>query len=285
MPEPVELQRDQQTFLLCPRDDKTVLTTQEQTSVTTALRKALGEISNAKHYTGDALSGLGNQEFGRTKTRFFNLGKARRQILQDIMLAAFRLPPPADLYALEDYRRCLRHVEKMLQAVWVGLSRDGLVLADMENWAYQRDSPNGYVYPPWYQALAMRLAPNFRKFWEEGELKGPIHLNLRDLQRNQKKLALVLIHEATHQFGRTSDNHYYEFAQAYHLISDLTDIRSRHDEGHTSKDECQGGVDMLIKRAGCDKPETPEEALNNADSHAFFVTWMSWMAEYTKKRD
>lgn len=305
MPEPLRLTLGTQTFYLCARDDKTELTDEEVTATKTALRRAQREILEATRLTGKALSELGDKEFGTVNSPYFK-GKTKVQAFFDIMLAAFRLPPPDDPtmsavkrkaisqreYKLEDYRRCLRHIQPMLKLLLVGLTRNDLVLADLEASVYAKpiaDTIGGYVDPPWYQKLAIRWASNFRKFWEEGEVRGPIHLNLTLLQNDEPTLARTLIHEATHKFGRTNDVAYYDKHSAPKLITKMAEMRAMlaqpppndpNMNADALKARIQRGLERVVETAGAGitgkRPEemTAIEALNNADSHAYFITWM-----------
>jgi len=319
MPDPLPLTLDTQTFYLCARDAQTVLTQQEQTVTKTALRRAQREIMQATWRTADALSELGEKEFGTVNSPHFK-GDTKVQAFFDIMLAAFRLSPPHDPtasariaadagdatalariaettrlnvklykgrtqrdYRLEDYRRCLRHIQPMLKLLWNGLTRDGLVLADVAA-SSSSASIGGYVDPPWYQLLQIRLAYNFRKFWEEGEVRGPIHLNLKLLVNDERTLARTLIHEATHKFGRTNDVAYYKKTSAPDLITKMAKTRLEATPGldeEVQKVLKANTLDGCVREASSTETGkvphkmTPEEALNNADSHAYFITWMA----------
>ena len=171
----------------------------------------------------------------------------------------------------------------MLVTIWKGLAADGLVIADLEASVYQKsghETIGGYVDPAWYEKLQIRTAPNFRKFWEEGEVRGPIHLNLTAFGGKDWQLTQILIHESTHKFARTNDVAYYSSEGARKLIPELGKVRqvplppapgAGTDEERRRRmlNHRIGGV------AGDDvKNMTAEEALNNADSHAYFVMWM-----------
>jgi hypothetical protein len=115
-------------------------------------------------------------------------------------------------------------------------------------------------------------------------------LNLTKLQNDEAGLTRTLIHEATHKFGRTNDVAYYDESSAPNLIQTMAKTRAMlasppPNAPEMNADElnarCQRGLDRVVAGAGSDgtgtRPEdmTSEEALNNADSHAYFITWMA----------
>lgn len=273
---PVELTLDTQKFLLCPTDEKTELTSVQTSAAVSALRKARTNVTATAVLLGKVQTLLGAKEYGAVASPKLNAGAGKAQLLFDLLLAAFRLKVSTDKHGLEDMRRCVAHVQQMLKVVGSGLAEDGLVLADLEAPVYQKHGKTGiggYVDPPWYQKVSLRMASNYRKFWEEGPLTGPIHLNLDLLVGKEAKFACTLVHEATHKFGRTNDIAYYNDSQAPGLAGVLTGIRA------TAGPETL--VEKMITMAGSDLTGThtddmsPVEALNNADSHAYFVHWMA----------
>jgi hypothetical protein len=287
MPGPVKLKLDAQEFLLCPRDDKTELTSDETSAAVSALRQAITNITATQVLVGKAQTLLGPKEFGKVESGKFGDGAERAQRLFDILHAAFRVEPTADKTGHEDLRRCMSHVSRMLGVLKAGLTADNLVLADLEAGMYAKygaQALGGYVDPPWYQKLQIQWASNFRQFWTEGEVKGPIHLNLTKLSKDGPTLARTLVHEATHKFARTKDVSYYNDTTAPGVMEKVDRFRNMPfstDSTGDAETKRKRAVAKTIADVGTDltgtKPDAmePADALNNADSWAFFVFWMA----------
>lgn len=290
MGDPVVVKVNQQSVTIIPRPEKMV-SLEEAEAIKVAVREAQTAVTSAMQLTSLVIGALGPKEFGKVDADNW-LVRDRTTIaaFYDIVFGCFRVPEPRDKHGFEDYRRLMRHVQAMLRQVGDGLATEGLAVSDMAPKFYKANESvqgelgkmAGYVPATDYEYLQMKFGSDFRRFWEEGHLAGPIHLNFGHLVGKPWQLKQTLIHEATHKFGRTWDHAYYHEHLGKEAPTELFKARSGTKAlaqiQNKSPAETLVMIEDALQKALAAAPDVKKmsaiEALNNADSHANFVMWL-----------
>lgn len=290
MGDPVVVKVNLQSISIIPRPEKVVLP-EEAEAIKVAVRESQTAVTSAMQLTSLVLDALGPKEFGKVDADNW-LVRDRTTIaaFYDIVFGCFRIPEPRDRHGFEDYRRLMRRVQAMLRQVADGLATEGLAVSDLAPQFYKANESAqgesgkvaGYIQPTTYQFLQMKFGSDFRNFWEEGHLAGPIHLNFGQLVDKPWQLKQTLIHEATHKFGRTWDHAYYYEQLGKEAPTELFKVRTAAKAmaklQNKNPAETLVMIEDALEKALAMAPDVKKmsaiEALNNADSHANFVMWL-----------